>query len=179
MSLILVELLKSLLSSLVIYLIMSLINLRIRPIVFNFKPPGANAKNFLFFILIDPKLKASNDYFPVLAQELYEVELLRPLFAGFKVYFDKEKARNMEALSHAIEVAKKESDLNLPPDAETGLEHDDVTDHRWREARVLTGYRQFKGFSKKDIYCMMWDRIGQANNWLDTEYPKIKPIFIG
>ena len=120
--------------------------------------PKGNATNF-FFMLIPFVLIWYNriDQHPrgVLAQELFEIEYKRIIPILLAVRFIPAVARHMELTSHAIEsiIAADTYGVSL-------------TDKMESEAKVLTNYKQFKGFDKEDILKGLMDSIPDAREWI-------------
>lgn len=122
------------------------------PLVEKGKIKGANGLNRPLHVIIDPTVPY---YKAVLAQEVWEsIHKTNPINL-FKSR-SKRGQRELELMGHEVEVQ-----------AAVLLYGVNEKEYRAKEAKSMTGYKQFKGFSARSIERDMTKRTQAARKWLN------------
>jgi hypothetical protein len=112
---------------------------------------GANGRNWPLLVIMDPEAPYP---LAVLAQELYEAEYkVNPL--NLIASLTGEGARELELRGHEVEV---QAAVRLYGASETA--------HRQSEAKALTTYPQFKGWTLEQLEMGMMEHTGSAMRWV-------------
>ena len=130
------------------------------PLTFTRRLKRGNARNWPGVIVIDPRAPCPA---AVWAQECYEAEhKLNPMNL-LRVAFSKRARREMELMGHEIETQVAVRVYGKPR-----------LIYRAKEAKALTKYPEFKGWSQERIHAEMKAKSVKARRWVERNIERIK-----
>ncbi|MGR3463611.1 hypothetical protein [Limimaricola sp.] len=130
------------------------------PLTFTRRLKRGNARNWPGVIVIDPRAPCPA---AVWAQECYEAEHKLDPINLLRVAFSKRARREMEIMGHEIETQVAVRIYGKPR-----------LIYRAKEAKALTKYPEFKGWSQERILAAMRAESGRARQWVSRNMGRIE-----
>lgn len=126
-------------------------------------PSPSNANNNPFLIRMGDHL--GENFAPIWAQEYYEAttKLRNPKMLFLRLIQNKPAMRELEIMGHEIEVQ-----------VASKLAIENPESRRKSEARSLTNYKQFAGFTEAEISTLMVRATPMAKAWVTKNWVKIQ-----